>query len=74
MELRGFIMKHIGLLFRTDPDAALEVCYLIGETTQKIHEIIFRNPFEDNERLFFLTAVLNRWSHEEFELSTLVAR
>ena len=63
MEVRGFIMKNIGLLFKSDCNAALEVCYLIGETTQKIHDIVFKNPFQNNEKIFFLTAVLNRWSH-----------
>ena len=63
LEVRGFIIKNIGLLFRTDNNAALQLCYLIGETTQKMHEIIFKNPFENNERIYFLTAVLTRWNN-----------
>ena len=66
-------MKNIGLLFRSDCNSALEVCYLVGETTQKIHDIVFKNPFQNNERIFFLTAVLNRWSNEEFEYSKYVS-
>jgi hypothetical protein len=73
MEIKGFVMKNIGLLFRSDCNAALEICYLIGETTQKIHDLVFKNPFQNKEKIFFLTAVLNRWSGEEFEMSNCLA-
>jgi hypothetical protein len=71
LELKGFVLKNVGLLFRANSDAALEICYLVGETTQKIHEIMFKNLFWNRERILFLTSVLNRWTHEDFELSTL---
>lgn len=36
-----------------------------------MHDIIFKNPFENNERIYFLTAVLTRWNTEDFEFSKI---
>ena len=30
MEVRGFLMKNIGILLRNNCDATLDICYLIG--------------------------------------------
>jgi hypothetical protein len=70
VEVRGFLVRNIGLLFRTDSSAALELFYEMGETTPRIHDTLFLGHFTNREKLDFLTAVLTRWAHEDFALST----
>lgn len=64
LEVRNFLIRNIALLFRTERHQALEVLYLVGETTEKIHDYIFKGHFEKQERLHFLTAVLTRWGNQ----------
>lgn len=44
-DLRAFLVRNVGLLFRTDGSAALELFYLIGMTTKTIHETIVEGHF-----------------------------
>jgi hypothetical protein len=64
-EVKEFLVKNIGLLFRTDKKQALNIFYEIGETSQSIYTIIEENMAD---KLDFLTAVLEKFELQDFPL------
>lgn len=63
--LKQFLVKNISLIFRIDKDDALNIFYELGETTLTIYSLIEEHM---GDRLHFLTAVLNKFEHEDFDL------